>query len=122
MSKCIRCYGSGVETYEDYYRVVEDTCYHCGGTGKVDSETAFQDDLELVANRLAAIRVDQIRKAYNSDPDGEGWAFRAAENMMSERDYTACREWEFTDKYIAQLANMDRETQEVLVAWNNYRG
>ncbi|NDB82194.1 MAG: hypothetical protein EB127_05550 [Alphaproteobacteria bacterium] len=122
MSKCIRCYGFGVETYEDDGRMVRDACYHCCGTGRVDSETSFHDQLESVANTLAAMHVDRIRKAYNEDPDGDGWGFCAAENGVSEYEYTTWRVWKYTDQYIAELANMDREKQEVLVAWNNYQG
>lgn len=120
---CSRCYGMGYEEYEeDYNRIVRDTCYHCGGSGKVDEETHFQDQLGDVAYTLAMDTVYKIIKACNSDPEGEGWGFRAAENMMSESEYTRGCIYDYQAQYLNDLLDMDRSSQELMVAWNSYRG
>lgn len=122
-NQCSRCYGMGYEEYEeDYGRTVRDTCYHCSGSGKVDEETDFQDKLGDVAYTLATGAVYKIIQSCNSDPDGEGWNFRAAENMMSERDYTMGYIDDYQAHYLNDLLDMDRGSQELMVAWNNYEG
>lgn len=125
METCSRCYGLGYEEYcedETNYRMVTDTCYHCGGSGKVDDECAFQDRLGDVSYALASNTIHDWIESANSDPDGEGWGFRAAENMMSEYEYTQSMIWTYQDKYMNDLLNMDRASQELMVAWNEYKG
>jgi hypothetical protein len=50
--------------------------------------------MEQLAHILGATYVQGWRKSCNEDPEGEGWAFRAAENMMSEYDYTLAMTYE----------------------------
>lgn len=91
MQTCPVCQGEGSQRSTDPNEVergIEDDCYHCGTTGKVDDETARNDCLMYVVSLLAMVAVNAMRKAYDSDPEGEGWAFRAAENMMTEWEYT----------------------------------
>lgn len=91
MPTCSVCQGEGSRRSTDPAEVergIEDPCYHCGTTGEVDDETARQDHLMHVVSLLATMVVNAMRRAYDSDPEGEGWAFRAAENMMTEWEYT----------------------------------
>lgn len=118
-NNCTRCCGDGRVEYHEDNRIVSEVCYHCDGSGKVDQETDFYDKLYSVANALAVMRVNEIRNNYNSVPDGEGWAFLAAENQMSERNYTLTHVYEYTDKYMDSLDKMSRSDQELLIAWNS---
>lgn len=118
MNKCVRCDGTGVESYyeDDCYQ--QHDCYHCSATGVVDSETAFHDRLMEVAHTLAYNHVSEMRDNRNSDPDGEGWDFCAAENMMSGRDYFDMHVYDYTQMYAQQLNNLSEESQELLIAWH----
>lgn len=118
MATCSRCYGEGVETYEEDYRQFRDTCYHCCGTGEVDEETDFNDRLSLVANSLAYIQESEYRRACDSDPDGDGYDLCAAENGYRTFDYFRVRVWERAADIGQDLVKMSREDQEFLVAWN----
>lgn len=95
--------------------MVSDYCYHCGGSGKVDDETMHHDLMVMVCDRLASKTVDRMRENANDDPDGEGWAFRAAENMMSEYDYTRCLMWDKASEYGEKLSNLPEEIQKSLI-------
>ena len=119
-SICSRCNGTGYEAYDEDYRRVRHSCYHCGETGYVSDETAWQDELGKVASALAYNYVSQMRKDYNSDPEGEGWDFCAAENMMTSSDYFKVKCWEYEDVFMSQLLDLPPETHNVLVAWNKF--
>lgn len=120
MNACTRCGGAGYETYEDDGRMVRDACYHCGTSGHIDDDTLFHDKLAGVASAIAIANVSAMRKARNSDEEGEDWDFCAAENMMSGHDYFRVKVWEETDSILADMDGLDYETQKVLVAWDEY--
>ena len=120
MNACTRCGGAGYETYEDDGRMVRDACYHCGTSGHIDDDTLFHDKLAGVASAIANANVSAMRKARNSDEEGEDWDFCAAENMMSGHDYFRVKVWEETDSILADMDGLDYETQKVLVAWDEY--
>jgi hypothetical protein len=105
--ECTRC--------DDGYHE-DGPCYHCSTTGYIDEETHFQDQLSGIADTLAAYQVDEIRHAADSDPDGEGFAFRAAENMMSAHDYATELHWSISARYHQMIGDMSRQDQEILVA------
>jgi hypothetical protein len=117
---CSRCDGLGYEEYydEDTYRDVRDTCYHCGGCGRVDSETAYHDRLSGVAHSLAVNSVSELQKWINSNPDGEGWEFHAAENMMRGYEYFQVRVMDYMSDYLDRLMQMSVSDRELLIAWN----
>lgn len=122
---CSRCGGMGYEAWEEEdRRLVEDVCYHCGGTGLVDPRLDFSDRLYRVANTIAYQEESEYRKARNSGDDGfeEDYDFCAAENMMSAADYFKARVWEKEAMIAKELLQLPLETQEVLVAWNEYEG
>ena len=118
MNTCKRCAGSGIESWFEDGRHQQMTCYHCSGGGEVDDETDYQDRLGNVAGTLAYMHVCEMKDRYNSDPEGEGWDFRAAENMMSSRDYFDMHVYDYTCMYAEQLADLPVESQRLLIAWN----
>lgn len=63
METCGRCGGVGQQTWDEDGRRVSDVCYHCGGTGQVDEESARALRLEAVAYKLAVQTVQAMRKA-----------------------------------------------------------
>lgn len=113
--KCKRCNGTGSQNWVEDGRNVRDVCYRCMGAGRVDPETAHQSDLEDVAAVMGRMAVDDERRCRNKDPEGEGWAFCAAENMMTERDYTQTRIFERSADFMQELAKLSRIAQEALV-------
>ena len=115
---CVRC-NNGIESYDEDGRMVYDTCYHCAGSGSVDSETYFHDQLEAVAFTLAHVQESEYRKFVNSDPDGDGYDLRAAENMMSTYNYFKCQVYDRQYNIINQLLELPKSSQELLINWNN---
>jgi hypothetical protein len=115
---CVRCDGNGFEQFIEDDRYCRDACYHCAGSGKVDDDTAYYDLLSQVAKKLAYRHVCELRDYRNSDPDGEGWDFCAAENMMSGRDYFDMYVYDYTAIFNDQLMNMGLAEIQLLMAWN----
>lgn len=97
---------------------MRDSCYHCGETGQVDSETDFHDRLFSVAGTLAYQKESEYRKAANEDPDGDGYDLGGYENGMMPHDYFRTRVWDRQYEIAQELAALPREDQELLVAWN----
>jgi hypothetical protein len=85
--KCPKC-DNGWCHFEEDGRPVTDVCYHCGNTGWIDPDTYFKDRIEGLAEVLAVTAVDNERKHCDSNPDGEGWGFMAAEHGCSEYEFT----------------------------------
>lgn len=115
MENCGRCDGTGCQVWDEDGRREEDVCYRCGGTGKIDEESARELRLEQVANVLAHEAVQDLRRAYDADPEGEGWAFAAAESMMTEYDYTLGRKLDMAARFGAEIASMSRDVQDALI-------
>lgn len=113
--KCEKCGGSGTECYEEDGRQVSDTCYRCAGSGKVDEETAHSTRMQQVASIVGAAYVQAWRKSCNEDPEGEGWVFRAAENMMSEHDYSLAMMYEKSAEVGEELSKLSHFAQVALI-------
>ena len=120
MPKCGQCGGEGYVTVDEDDRRLRDACYHCGTTGQVDEETAFGDRLTLVAERIGCILADMERDARNADPEGEGFDFCAAENMMTPHDLWTEIQWKHRDAAVAILFALPREAQEAAIAWDEF--
>jgi len=108
--KCIQ----GTQTYEEDCRMVKDMCYHCSGSGRVDVRTAHHDRMMDVSRTLAYKHVQAMKKACNEDEEGEGWDFCAAENMMSEHDYTEMKVYDFAYDFAEKLTKLPLALQEVI--------
>jgi hypothetical protein len=119
MNTCTRCDGNGYQEFDEDGHWYRDACYHCGNTGIVDDETAYHDKLMNVARTLAYNRVCELRNNRNSNPEGEGWDFCAAENMMSGKDYFDMHFYDYTYIYGEQMKNLSHEAQELLIAWHD---
>lgn len=121
MSKCCRCQGQGKESYDDDGRMVTETCWHCAGSGEVEPKVALQDHLLRVARALAIQEETEYRKARDNDPEGEGYEFCAAEEMMTVHDYfegrVLNRQYQFGD----QIRNLDPAIQKILLDWHEKR-
>jgi hypothetical protein len=115
--RCGRCVGGVTVHDDDDDRHVTDVCYHCGGTGFVDEETAFHDELRRLAGYYAFRAAHEYRRVCDEDPDGEDFAFHAAENMMTAHDALTEITRSYEDKFVAQLLALPYEMQKVLVAW-----
>jgi hypothetical protein len=115
MPTCRQCNGTGREVYDEDDRRVEDACYHCGTTGKVDEDTDFHDRLSAVASTLAYQLESERRIAINNDPDGDGYDLG-----LMPHDYFRCNVWDRTYEIAEQLAALPISDQEFLVAWHEY--
>ncbi len=118
MPICGACGGSGSVLSCDPVEVargIDEPCYHCGTTGKVSEEQAKRYRLVSVAGQLAEQEVEAWRASCNLNPDGEGWAFRAAENMMAERDYTLAVIMETQDRIEIWLDCLTEEAQDFML-------
>lgn len=110
METCARCRGYGSD---------DGICYHCEGTGKVDSYVARNDQLFAVAHSLASTWLHEYRHSRDHNYDEEDFAFCAAENMLSVPDYCDMLFWDKQDQILQELEHMSTDDQNLLIAWNN---
>jgi hypothetical protein len=89
-----------------------DACYHCGNTGIVEDDVDFSDKLELVATSMAYSHVKQYKQYCDSNPDGEGFAFAAAENMMAPWDYEKALVYDYVPQFLNKLLDLEVLEQE----------
>lgn len=113
--KCRNCVDGWREEMEGG-RPVRDACYTCGNTGRVAREQDAVIRLGQMIEMLAADRVAAMRAATDSDPEGEGWAFHAAENGMSAYDYSTVRVMAETDRLGRVFKKLQDEGESALVA------
>jgi hypothetical protein len=92
--ECPQCRGQGTELKEEDGRLVEDACYHCGTTGRISEEQARSDRVANLVGLIARVRVRRAEEACASDPEGEDWAFAAAESMCTLFEYRQGKQWE----------------------------
>lgn len=88
MIRCPDCENGWREVDEPGYDTIRDACYHCGNTGFITDEQARKDRIRNVAEMLGHRAMDAERQARNNNPDGEDFAFCAAENQCSEYEYS----------------------------------
>ena len=90
---CLMCHGSGFFAELEGDREVRDTCLHCQGKGYVPYNVAFVDSVVALCEAITEALVMNQKKVAAENEEGEGWAFHAAENRMTEYDYTRARVW-----------------------------
>lgn len=115
---CSTCRGDRYIYDREGDREVKDVCYHCIGLGTVESEVDRQDRLQRVAATLGYLAEVEYRKACDSDPEGEGYAFRAAEHMQTPEEHF---QWRVIDRqfdYTEKLASLDQYIQDALLEWH----
>lgn len=111
MARCTRCGGTGSEVYDDGDERVEAICSHCEGTGNCTDYQSFIDSLASVALAMAHTHVSGLKDNANSDPEGEDFAFQAAENMMAEYDYFRVKVWEYASIFETKLMALTFDKQ-----------
>lgn len=95
MDSCQRCEGAGI--YEDVYLDQQD-CYLCTGTVSVLGDELISTQLLSVAYTLAYNYLCQFKTA----------------SLMGVENLSEC-----VEKYVDGLSNLPKESQELLIAWNN---
>lgn len=113
--ECGRCCGKGRQEWEEDDRDVSDVCYRCAGTGRISEESAHDLLVQRVAEVLAHNYIEDYRRACNEDPNGDGWALHAAENMMTERDYTVAAKADKAAMFSAELSKLSHTAQRALI-------
>lgn len=117
MAKCGQCDGEGEQpSLDDYERNhgINDFCYHCNGTGKITKELANDDFRTGLIEQLARENVEAEIAIRDTHPDGEDWAFLAAENMLSPTDYSQIRMMEEVDRLSQHLEGAEFTTLDEL--------
>lgn len=114
MAVCTQC-SHGRVSYEEDGRIVCDVCYHCLGTSIIPDEIARQDELDHLSMSLASLLVREDQEAVSSDPEGEDWQLRAAENMMSEREYTLDCIYAKSSKVMEELGKLSPWMQDLFI-------
>lgn len=113
---CLRCDGEGRQVWdEDGVRCL-DRCYACLGMGWVGEDVAHDQALGYACDRLGALQAAAYRRARDGDPEGEGFAFCAAENMLSPREYEQALAMDFASEAMRLVASWPLDQQEWLVA------
>lgn len=120
MRECGHCFGEGENEIQEDGHYFFERCLPCGGSGQLDEQAMREDDLSSIASWLAWGEATEYRKAANEDPEGEGWAFAAAENMMTEYEYTQDVYYSKFYRFMQQIGELSGEQQDVLIAWNDY--
>ena len=115
MATCSYCGGSGIEVYDEDDQRIEADCYHCCGTGAVDDETAFHDYLASVATIMAQTHVSEFKRHVNENPDGEGFDFMAAEDMMTPWDFERSLVYSYVGEFMERLNGLSFEEQREYV-------
>lgn len=112
---CSQC-DEGYQEHEEDGRPVNDVCYHCLGSGKIDAETFLRDQLTDVAMTLATRYVIDFKRKW--DTNNEHWNQRAGEVNMTSAEYFRAQVLDHADQFLDRLLEMPAIKQEVLIAWN----
>jgi hypothetical protein len=107
LMKCPRCHNG--------YQDDGGACYHCGTTGEISDELYFTDQVTNLCLEIAIQLVHDRRKLSNQNPDGEGWAFHAAECGCSEQVYTQGQILAEQDRIMDVFSRFDRPLMRAIV-------
>lgn len=121
MPACRQCSGEGeLRSLDDdeAARGIVDVCYHCSGSGVVDADTDLADEVDAMLMAIAWQRAYEWRAAVNSDPEGEGLDFRAAENGVSSYEYLVGRAYAELPAVQARYEAMTPGERDLLLAWD----
>ena len=84
--KCPQCH-NGWQVIEEDGQRKDHPCYHCANTGFISPATARMDRIDEMTSSIARGLLEKKKKFFNENPDGEGWAFSAAESGMTPAEY-----------------------------------
>jgi len=111
---CSFCNGSGSQFLEEYNFQVEDACYHCLGSGKVNESTMNIDKEVELSMIIAEKMVSNHIKWVDDQEEGEGFSFSAAENQMTTWDYRMELVWRKQEVVQKQLIGLPKDILEAL--------
>ena len=117
MPTCGQCDGEGRVTYEEDGRQVTDACYHCGTTGQIDEDCLWHDHLMECACVLGHAEENEYRTWRDSDHEGEGYDFCAAEHGLRGHEYFSIRCDDRMYEWAPKLADLSLDAQVFLVSW-----
>jgi hypothetical protein len=102
--KCGRC-ENGTSYWDEDGKTVQDTCYHCGGTGMISEEESEHDQDSAVADTLASALVNwKFSQAEDADGDnGYDFGLIAAENMMTVSEYKKGMEYDTAAQFASEM-------------------
>lgn len=112
--RCPNCEGGWRHDYEEGHPTT-DACYTCGNTGRLTAEQYKGFRLRVLCDMLGADVTQRMKQGRDSNPDGEGWAFCAAENGMREYDYTQAYQMQESDRANRALTKLCDEGHSMLV-------
>ena len=112
---CPQCRGAGTMIVDEGPRRIQDACYHCSTDGYITVAQWKQDRMQMLVDRMAGIAVEHRINAVNSNPEGEGWGFAAAENGMSERDFTEECHMAESDRIMRWLSAVEPDICNTLI-------
>jgi hypothetical protein len=95
--KCPQCNGMKVVPVDEDGHRFEDACYHCGATGVVPDPTEKDVRNDRIAKAVHVVAARLIRYAQfsaDTEPNGDGWAFGAAEGHIPLYQYNQMREYD----------------------------
>jgi thioredoxin-like negative regulator of GroEL len=100
--------------HEDEDNFDRDVMTECPPQTEMKYEEVLRQAISIAIEEAAIEEVMERRRRIDADPEMEDWAFHAAENMMSVRDYTHVETWKVIDRLEAKLRDMTVEEMEIL--------
>ncbi len=113
--KCPKCSDGYHETIEDGRLIPSDACYHCATTGRIELSLFLSDLVKDLAGSMASAEIELRINEINNDPSGEGWAFMAAENMITTEALTMGELAAAEDRIMEDLRKLNDNTLWLLV-------
>lgn len=107
MVRCPECVDGWRMVDEPGCGPIKDACYHCANSGFITDEQARHDRMRGIAEGMGHRAMCAIRDARNSNPDGEDFAFCAAENMCSEYEYGLGIAADYADRMLRHFEAID---------------
>jgi hypothetical protein len=116
MATCPRCNGEGFRMVQEDHGgpLVKDSCYHCGETGKVSEEQLRSDKVQGLIAIIAGRLCYKAEQDCKSHPEGEDWAFEAAESGCSLEVYRYGRLSAFEMEVAEALSKLDEKHPEIV--------
>jgi hypothetical protein len=118
MPTCPGCNGEGFKMVQEDHGgpLLKDSCYKCGETGKVSDAEMRAFQVQCLIDELASVMVAKAEKNCADHPDGEDWAFAAAESGCSLEEYRHARHFQETIEIAERLAELDKASPKVMDA------
>jgi hypothetical protein len=96
--------------------MLKDSCYKCGETGQVGEAELRSFRIGSLVSRIAAILTRQAEQDARANPEGEDWAFAAAESGCSLEEYRYNRMSWYEMEASTRLKEMEEKSPQVLDA------